>query len=809
MLYQTTLGMKNPVIMKNLFTLLLILFSSLGFGQLNVSYVSQVNFPITMSDVWGYVAPDGTEYALAGRDDGVSIINLADPSNPVESDFVPGVNSGWRDIKTWGEHAYVINETGNGLAVIDLSTLPDSVSAYNWTPNIPNLGVLSSCHNIFIDSMGFAYLSGCNLNNGGLLFIDVHSEPGVPNYAGKAPPVYSHDVYVRDNIAYSSEIGVPRLAIYNVENKAVPQLLATQETPGNVTHNAWLSEDSQIVFTTDEVANAPVASYDISDLSDIKELDQFRPLETLGDGVVPHNVHVWEDWLIISYYTDGCILVDASRPDNLIEVGNFDTYLPPSTGFQGAWGAYPFLPSGLILISDISNGLYILEPNYVRACWLEGTVTDASNGSFIHDANVEFVGALPSDRTDLSGNYATGIATSGTYEVQVSKYGFEPATATVSLENDVVTIHNFELIPLPSFGFQANIIEAGTGDPIPDAIVKIFTDGYEETFTGDSDGQLIINPFFSDNYEITVGKWGYKTAIISDQFINEITSSFTIELERGIEDIFSLDLGWEVVGGAPQGLFELGTPLEVPAPIPGILIQPGNDVPEDIGTGCYVTGNTLDLEGGVLFGGGTRITSPIFDISNMNQPKLSYYTWFLNVLPEGNIPVPGNDAITVKLTNGIETVTLEKVIDLSLFDPQGWQFSEFNILDTIAATENMQIMFEINDTDEDDISEGLVDYFQVWDADPVGTKVLDNEAFELSVYPNPSSNHFQIRYELLETGKNNKLVIFNLLGQKIYSQTLERESDALKVGSSFTKGIYFVQIIQDDKMSAPLKLIKH
>ena len=111
--------------MKNHLTLFLLLFSFFTTNaQLNVSYVSQVQFPITISDVWGYVAPDGTEYAIVGRDDGVSIVNLEDPANPVVSDFIPGIISGWRDIKTWGEFAYVINEDGNGLSVIDLSNLP-------------------------------------------------------------------------------------------------------------------------------------------------------------------------------------------------------------------------------------------------------------------------------------------------------------------------------------------------------------------------------------------------------------------------------------------------------------------------------------------------------------------------------------------------------------------------------------------------------------------------------------------------------------------------------------------------------------
>ncbi|MFQ5448422.1 MAG: LVIVD repeat-containing protein, partial [Saprospiraceae bacterium] len=273
-----------------------------------------------LSDVWGYVAPDSTEYALVGVRNGVSIINLTDPANPVESDFVPGPNSTWRDIKTWGDHAYVTNETSGGLLVIDLSPLPDSVNYHYWAPNLPGLGTLSSCHNLWIDEFGYIYLTGCNINGGGLVFIDAATDPENPSYAGKGATQYSHDVFVRNNIAYSSEINIGVFAAYDVSDKGNPVLLATQQTPASTTHNAWLSDDDNILFTTDETGSAPVSSYDVSDLNNIVELDQFVPLETLGEGVIPHNVHVWNDWLIISYYTDGCIIVDAQNPDNLIEV---------------------------------------------------------------------------------------------------------------------------------------------------------------------------------------------------------------------------------------------------------------------------------------------------------------------------------------------------------------------------------------------------------------------------------------------------------------------------------------------------------
>ncbi|MFT7606672.1 MAG: choice-of-anchor B domain-containing protein, partial [Saprospiraceae bacterium] len=421
-------------------TLLLLSFIAYsGFSQLNMTYVGNITYNQNLSDIWGYVAPDDTEYGLVGVFNGVSVVSLADPSTPTEADFVDGIGSTWRDIKTWNNFAYVINESGNGLAVIDLSGLPTSVTSTNWTPDIPGFGTLSTCHNIFIDEFGYAYIAGCNLNGGGVLILNVDTPDGMPEFVAAMPNEYSHDIYVRSNLAYSSEINAGHFSIYDVADKENIQTLGQQNTPFNFTHNAWPSDDETILFTTDEQANAPVASYDISDPNNIQELDQFKPYETLGDGVIPHNVHVWNDWLIVSYYTDGCILVDGSHPENLVEVGNFDTFIPASTGFSGAWGAYPFLPSGLVLVSDIGNGMYVLQPNYVRACWLEGNITDATNNNAIIGASVEILTTNVFETSGATGGYKTGFATAGTYDILIKKPGYEPFNGQAVLENDVVT----------------------------------------------------------------------------------------------------------------------------------------------------------------------------------------------------------------------------------------------------------------------------------------------------------------------------------------------------------------------------------
>ncbi|MCB0676683.1 MAG: hypothetical protein KDC30_08350, partial [Saprospiraceae bacterium] len=114
--------------------------TALSFAQLNMSLLSQIDYNPELNDVWGWVAADGTEYALVGLYNGVSIVSLADPANAEEVVFIPGQGSTWRDIKTWGDFAYVTtdqNGTTEGLLVIDLSGLPNSINYENWTPNLP------------------------------------------------------------------------------------------------------------------------------------------------------------------------------------------------------------------------------------------------------------------------------------------------------------------------------------------------------------------------------------------------------------------------------------------------------------------------------------------------------------------------------------------------------------------------------------------------------------------------------------------------------------------------------------------------
>jgi hypothetical protein len=81
------------------------------------------------------------------------------------------------------------------------------------------------------------------------------------------------------------------------------------------------------------------------------------------DGSVAHNPFIVGNTLLIAYYHDGVQAYDISNPSLPVLKGYYDTFSQNSSyySYNGCWGLYPFLPSGNIIASDITNGLFILD----------------------------------------------------------------------------------------------------------------------------------------------------------------------------------------------------------------------------------------------------------------------------------------------------------------------------------------------------------------------------------------------------------------------------------------------------------------
>ena len=79
---------------------------------------------------------------------------------------------------------------------------------------------------------------------------------------------------------------------------------------------------------------------------------------------IDHNLYVLGNRVFQANYTSGLRVLEFGDLANreLMEIAFFDTFpTSDATAFSGAWSVYPYLPSGIIIVSDVTNGLFILS----------------------------------------------------------------------------------------------------------------------------------------------------------------------------------------------------------------------------------------------------------------------------------------------------------------------------------------------------------------------------------------------------------------------------------------------------------------
>ncbi len=416
--------------------------------SLAVNKLGRLTYAQDLNDVWGYADSNGDEYALVGVRNGFSVVDISNPSNPTEVMFEPGAFSVWRDMKTWSHYAYVVHDnfspstTSDGILIVDMDSVNQPTPKLKrFYPSITVNGFtfnFNRAHNIYIDENGILYVFGSNVSAGGALMFDLKPDPENPVYLGVFNANYLHDGMVRGDTLWGGAINDDRLQVIDVSDKTNPVILGSVITPGAFTHNCWVSDNNQTVYTTDEISGAFVTAYDVSDPTNIKELDRIKSSYG-GPDVIPHNVHVLGDFLVTSFYTSGLQIVDATMPDILIETAYYDTSPLNGTGYNGAWGAYPYLPSGNILITDIQQGLFVLSSTYPKGCYLTGLVKDSLTQNPIPNAQIRILNLNQNFTGDVLGKFKAGIINAGFYPVVVSKSGYITDTVDVFMNNGIET----------------------------------------------------------------------------------------------------------------------------------------------------------------------------------------------------------------------------------------------------------------------------------------------------------------------------------------------------------------------------------
>lgn len=359
--------------------------------------------PSSASDIWGHVDLNtGDEYALIGLRNGVAVVNVTEPENPVEVGTISGLNSAWRDIKVyqyfdtninaWQAYAYsTVDNANDYVTIINLNQLPNSVTL------VEKNKVVTQAHNLYITNIDHTLNIALPSLTPSLQLIGSNKFGGAfHSYSLTTPSTltalpdssfgsgYTHDgtsINITDSRKDSQcsttgdsctvfiDFNEKEMKLWNITDASATTLLGTGEyndvaKSNQYVHSGWGTEDKQHIFLHDEFdekdggLNSTVRIFSIADLNNPTQVGQW----TGPTRAIDHNGFTRGNRYYMSNYERGLTVLNITDPANPIEVGLFDTYTPSNNaGFNGAWGAYPYLPSGNILVSDISSGLYILK----------------------------------------------------------------------------------------------------------------------------------------------------------------------------------------------------------------------------------------------------------------------------------------------------------------------------------------------------------------------------------------------------------------------------------------------------------------
>ena len=357
------------------------LMSYMSLDDLTPEGINNVN--LAGNDSWGWTDPDtGKEYALVGLNSHTAFVDISNPSMPILVGALPTatLNSIWRDIKVYQNHAFIVSEaSGHGMQVFDLTRLRDIISPEIFTADT-HFTDFGSAHNIVInEASGYAYVVGANRNgpfSGGALFINIQN-PTMPILEGGfGEGGYSHDAQVVNYDGPDADYNGKEILVGSNENEIVIADVTNKSNPITIstigysnigyTHQGWFSEDLKHFIVGDELDELNIGTNTRTLIFDFSDLDNpTYDFDYLGTTLaIDHNGYPNGNDYYLANYTAGVRVLDLSQIENnnLAEIGFFDTYPEnDNAAFDGVWNVYPFLISNNIIISDIDRGLFIIR----------------------------------------------------------------------------------------------------------------------------------------------------------------------------------------------------------------------------------------------------------------------------------------------------------------------------------------------------------------------------------------------------------------------------------------------------------------
>lgn len=768
-------------------------------GGFNVQFIGQVRTRGTnnYSNCWGYTAPNGKEYAIIGCLTGTQIVDISTDTLK-EVAFIPGPQSGWREMKVYQKYAYVVTEgSGAGLQIIDL----DSMKLVNTI----NTTQVPSGHTISIEGK-YLYINGSRYKSGGIVILDL-TDPVNPVVAGEYQSLYVHDCVVKNDTIYAAAINGQGLDIINVKNKANPDRVSITNYPFSGTHNTDLSQDKKYVFTTDEINRSPdqngniLRVWDRTDITNLKLVGSYvaRPK------TIVHNIHVKENYGYLAHYSEGVRILDLKYPEIPVEVGYYDTFIGSVNNYVGAWGTFPYFASNKVIISDMSGGLYVIrfagQDGSVKTARAIVTMKDSSTNLPISGVKVAIPGRFDTLVTDSDGKIKFG-STFDTLTASFSKSTFNSGYPTkfekMTMKYDSLVNVTIFLKPSQTGSLTCTVTNKTTSKPIKNFVLKILNTPV--VGTTDSVGKFSVPALLGETkFSVIASQWGFLAETSFVTIVGNSVNTVNFQLTPNGLDNFEIDRGWTV--GSPQdsgntGKWERAKPNA--AVVGTDTLQPNKNHTAN-GTICFVTGASSSITDYVDYR--TTVTSPSFNPEGMTNLTLIYWAYF------NSRSSVKDDTLYVDLSNdnGKNWKTAQTVFGKQPF----WKQYRVEMKNVLPVTDQMRVRFVAQDGGVSSVLDAAIDDVEFGDNLQLSVEKYSDLlpwAYSLQQnFPNPFNPSTTIQFQIPSTGFVT-LKVYDVLGKEIATLVNEQKSagsysvkfDASKLSRQNTgglaSGVYFYKL---------------
>ena len=312
----------------------------------------------------------------------VDLVDISDPDNlsittayaiPPPNDCVSAqdVKSGYSPIDPFTPLLFVALEGGgtDGVLIVDITNAGNPIALTTLNP-AGALGAYTFVHNMSYRSDG--WLAICN--GTGVAIIDLTNYDPFTAPAAINTLTYEltnlgtgivHDMTFSDDRLYVSEWDT--LMVFDASDLANSPPTLLGQISGMSSHAVWPTADGTYAITAEERTGGAVRLFEIvasNDNSfDLYQTDSFvNPLTGTGESFTAHNVVVLGDRVYVSNYQAGVLVLQIDRSSKTMEkVASYDTSTSPGFGFTGCFGVYPLQGHEMVLASDISQGIFMLD----------------------------------------------------------------------------------------------------------------------------------------------------------------------------------------------------------------------------------------------------------------------------------------------------------------------------------------------------------------------------------------------------------------------------------------------------------------